>query len=174
MKQKGQAPLVGLGLSRDYFSKNLIPSVPEIQELIYYSKSALIHSEGVELLYVKNGKGTFSVNGQFYPCQKGSAILLSFYHITRILPDNGHPMQLFRCRFTLNTFLYFLANPCCSQTSFGLTEKPTAIEFEYDEQEYIEILFSELKKELSCHSSFHDNISIYILMELIARIDRTE
>lgn len=66
-----------------------------------------------------------------------------------------------------------MAHPCCIQTSLGLSEEPVIAVFPENETEYILSLFTDMKKELSGNSSFHDNMSIYLLMELIARIDRT-
>lgn len=174
MSAKKTHPLVGLGLSRDYFSKNLIPVPPELYELCYYSPSSLFHYDGLEFLYVLDGKGSFCVNGHFYPCTRGNLTVLSFYHLTRIIPQKGTLIRILRCRLTLNTLLYFLANPCCPHTSLGQSEEPAYVKFEGTDLEYIESLFHELEKELSINSPFHDNMSIYMLMELIARIDRLD
>lgn len=170
---KKVSPPIGLGLSRDYFSKNMIPSPPVVTQISYSSASALLHYDGIDVFYVQDGKGTFCVNGKNYSCKKGSLIMLFFYHITRIIPENGCNLQLYRCKFTTNTLMYFLAHPCCIHPAIGLSENPVVVSFEKDEEDYISALFSDMKKELSANSSFHNDMSIFILMELIARIDRT-
>ncbi len=78
-----------MGLSRDYFSQNLIPSPPAVNEIRYYSPSALLHYDGIEILYVFEGEGIFCTNAINYDCKKGSLIMLFFYHLTRVIPKEG-------------------------------------------------------------------------------------
>lgn len=160
----------GLGMSRDYFNKNLIPDAPVVQEQIYTVASALFHFHGISLIYVTKGTGKIIINEQTCLCKPGAVLALSYHHIARIVPDDE--LSILQCQISLNTFFYMLANPCCEQMNLGMEEQPVFTELLSPEKEQIENLFGELKKALSKKSAFHNNIAILILLELLARIDR--
>lgn len=160
----------GLGMSRDYFSKNLIPDVPVIHEQDYTAFSALFHYHGITVIYVTKGQGEVVINERSCQCRPGSILILSYHHIARIVPEAE--LSILQCQIPLNTFFYLLANPCCGQMHLGVEEQPVFGELFPPQKEQIETLFWELKKELSQKSSFHDNNAIFILLELLARIDR--
>lgn len=160
----------GLGMSRDYFNKNLIPDAPVMQEQVYNTASALFHFHGISLLYVTKGKGKIIINERTCMCKPGAIFALSYHHIARIVPEAE--LSILQCQISLNTFFYILANPCCGQMNLGMEEQPVFGELLSPEKEQIEALFSDLKKVLSRKSTFHNNIAILILLELLARIDR--
>lgn len=172
MNKKFTLSPIGLGLSRDYFSSNLIPSEPKIKELTYSSPSGLIHNDYLELYYVLDGHGTFLINGVSYPCRNGNLFMRFNHHLTRIIPAKGQHLTLYRCRFTLNTYFYFLANPCCTQFNIGLSNHPVFLTLPPEEKDYIEHLFKEMK-ELSAKKSFGlETMQILDLLEIIIRMER--
>lgn len=160
----------GLGMSPDYFNKNLIPQVPVVQEQVYAAASSLFHYHGIWVIYVTEGKGKVVINERTCPCRPGTVFVLTYHHIARIVPETE--LSVLQCQIPLNTFFYLLANPCCVQMDLGIEEQPVFGELPSPEKERIEALFGELRKELSEKSSFHNDNAIFILLELLARIDR--
>ena len=131
----------GLGMSRDYFSKHLIPVAPSIQKQVYTSPSALFHYHGITIIYAEQGHGKIIINEQSRHCRQGSIFALSYHHIGRIVPDGK--LSILHCRIPLNTFFYLLANPCCGQMHFGVEEQPVLGKLLSPEKELIEELLLE-------------------------------
>lgn len=171
-KTKKKAP-IGLGLSRDYFSQNLIPSLPELILRTYYGASVPSHYNGIEILFFLEGNGTTLINNQTYPVNCEDMIILSFSHILKIVPANGEYLKLYRLKIAWNTFLFLLANPCCHEYTTGFNDYATFLTFPKPEQNEFHCLFDELKHELSYKSSsFHIDNSIFLVLEILAKIDR--
>lgn len=96
--------------SRDYFSENLLPAEIFAGRKTIRQQLPFTQHDELELLLIRGGQGTLTVNSTEFPVSQGSFFCFSPHHFHRLIPQKGHTIELSECH--VNSGVYFYISAC--------------------------------------------------------------
>jgi len=96
--------------SRDYFSKNILPNSINAGRKVIRQQIPYKQHDDLEILLIRHGEGTVTVNAVEYPISPGDLFCFSPYHFHKLDVAKGQKLEVSECR--VNSGIYFYISAC--------------------------------------------------------------
>lgn len=96
--------------SQDYFSKNILPNSIYAGRKIIRQQIPYKQHDDLEILLIRRGAGTVTVNATEYPVGPGDLFCFSPYHFHKLEVAKGQKLEVSECR--VNSGVYFYISAC--------------------------------------------------------------
>ena len=160
--------------SRDYFSKNILPnSVYAGRKSIRQQIPFKQHDE-LELLLVRRGEGTVTVNAAQFPIRRGDMFCFSPCHFHKIDVDRSGALEVSECHINSGLYFYITACPYFQSTpDADLPYPPLHVRLDEPDTRRTELLIDDIAAE-SEKTDVRDNQQcFFLLMKLFGIMERT-
>lgn len=97
--------------SRHYFSEGLLPSEVRAGRRTLRQSLPYTQSDDLELVLVRRGEGTLTVNAADYPLSRGMLFCFSSSHFHKLALRRGQALELSECHVNSGVYFYIAACP---------------------------------------------------------------
>lgn len=96
---------------RNYFSENLLPSEVFAGHKTIRQSIPFTQHDDLELLLIRQGEGTMTVNAVDYPLSRGMLFCFSPHHFHKLTLPRGHSLEVSECHVNSGVYFYITACP---------------------------------------------------------------
>lgn len=133
--------------SRDYFSENLLPSEIFAGRKTVRQQIPFTQHDELELMLVRGGQGTLTVNATEFSLSQGSFFCFSPHHFHKLVPQKGSPLELSECHVNSGVYFYITACPYFGAAGKVPLYPPLHAELSPADALRTEILIDEIARE---------------------------
>lgn len=159
--------------SRDYFTQNILPTAILADQKTIRKQIPYRQHDDLEILLIRQGSGTITVNAVEYPVTRGDLFCFSPYHFHRLDAVVGDKLEVSECH--VNSGVYFYVTAC----PYYHTEETTALPYPHlhvklseSQTRQVEYLLDGIAME-SAQKNIQENQScFFLLMKLFGIVER--
>lgn len=160
--------------SRDYFSKNILPNFIFSGRKVIRQQIPFKQHDELELLLVRQGEGTVTVNATQFPISRGDMFCFSPCHFHKIDVDRGGALEVAECH--LNSGLYFYISACPyfrSTPDADLPYPPLHVKLDPEHTLQAEKLIDAIAAESERVHIQENQLCFFLLMKLFGIMERS-
>lgn len=162
--------------SRDYFSENLLPSE------VYAGRKTIRHQipftqhDDLELLLIRKGEGTLTVNASQFPLSRGKLFCFSPHHFHKLSLPKGHSLEVSECHVNSGVYFYITACPYYNKAGRVPPNPPLCANLDENSCLRAENLFDEIARE-SANKAItigENQDCFFLLLKLFGMLEKYE
>ena len=149
--------------ARDYFSKDILPTeIYAGQKSIRQSIPYRRHEE-LELMLVRSGEGTVTVNAHSFPVSRGSLLCFNPSHFHKLEPGKGGKLEISECHINPGIYFYITACPYYKADTAKLPAPPVLAQLDEALTENADRILEQLAN-IYTHGPVEENQPIFFLL----------
>ena len=159
--------------SRDYFSKNILPSTAFSGRKTIRQQVPFKQHDELEVLLIRRGKGTVTVNATEFPISRGDMFCFSSCHFHKIDLDRGEKLEVSECHINSGLYFYISACPYYQSTpDEDLPYPPLHVKLDETHTQKVEALIDEIAGECEREDIQNNQLCYFLLMKLFGIMER--
>ena len=159
-------------LAKDYFSRDILPNAvyagrKTIRQTIPYRQH-----DDLELMLVRSGSGTVTINARSYSVSRGSLFCFSPAQFHKLELDKGSRLEITECHMNSGVYFYLSACPYYCADSSDIPTPPEYAQLNEALTQQVTCLLDELGA--SCEKTpIHENQpAFFLLMKLFGILEK--
>ena len=159
-------------LAKDYFSKDILPhDVYAGRKTIRQSIPYRQH-EDMELMLVRSGSGTVTVNARTYPLSRGSLFCFSPALFHKLELDKGSRLEITECHMNSGVYFYLSACPYYIAETAEIPTPPVYAQLEEPLTRQVTQLMDELGASCEKTPISENQPAFFLLMKLFGILEK--
>lgn len=159
-------------LAKDYFSKDILPTAVFAGRKTIRQNIPFRQHEDMELMLVRSGSGTVTVNARSYPVSRGSLLCCSPTQFHKLELDKGSRLEITECHINSGVYFYLSACPYYRADSADVPTPPVYAQL--DEQRTLQVtqLLDELAASCEKTPIVENQPAFFLLMKLFGILEK--
>lgn len=158
--------------SRDYFSKNILPNSTFAGRKTVRQQIPFKQHDDLELLLIRDGTGTVTVNATQFPIQRGALFCFSPYHFHKLDVNKGETLELSECHVNSGVYFYISACPYFKAEPQELPYPPLYAELDEEHTLAVEKLIDDIEYECEKNTIGENQTCFFLLMKLFGIMEK--
>lgn len=158
--------------ARDYFSKDILPAEIYAGQKTIRQPIPFRRHESLELVLVRGGEGTVTVNGRSFPVSRGSLLCFNPAHFHKLDMDKGSALEISECHIDPGVYFYITACPYYRTESGKLPVPPLLAPLNSTQAENAERIMEQLANICNQNRMDENQPAFFLLLKLFGILEK--
>jgi len=159
--------------SRNYFSENLLPSEIHAGRKTIRQQLLFSQNDELELLLIRRGEGTLTVNTKEYPLSRGMLFCFSPHHFHKLSLPVGHTLEVSECHVNSGVYFYITACPYFIADEKTVPYPPLRAVLDEDHTRKVTALMDQIAAESEKNAKVDENQNcFFLLLKLFGTLEK--
>lgn len=159
-------------LAKDYFSKDILPTAVYAGRKTVRQSIPYRQHDDIEIMLVRSGSGTVTVNAHTYPISRGSLVCCNPTQFHKLEPDKSSRLEITECHINSGVYFYLSACPYYRSDSPDVPTPPVYAQLNEAHTLQVTRLLDELGTSCEKTPIGENQPAFFLLMKLFGILEK--